>query len=309
MSAIIGTWKMSYTGVMDAFAYLEKGGHAGEAVARAVMAVEDDPRYVSVGYGGLPGRDGRVTLDAAFMDGQTLQYGCVIGAEGIKNPICAARRLAVRKQNCLLAGHGVLEYAISEGLPLCDMRTENANRRWREAVAGQDKALEAYRGHDTVCVIALDDTGRLCVGTSTSGLFMKEPGRVGDTAIIGSGFYCDARYGGAAATGMGEDIMRGCLSYDAVSLMRRGADPQEACDEALHHLYRRMQELNDKDGGMSMIALSPDGRFGAATTIDLFPASYACSGKEMGLYTASFSHNTTIIRKATEEERLTMASD
>ena len=309
MRAIIGTWKMSYEGVGDAFAYLEQGGCAGEAVARAVMTVEDDPRYVSVGYGGLPGRDGRVTLDAAFMDGQTLQYGCVISAEGVKNPIRAAMRLSGRKQNCLLAGHGVMEFALSEGLPLCDMRTEAAKKRWREAIMEENKALEAYRGHDTVCVIALDDDGRLCVGTSTSGLFMKEPGRVGDTAIIGSGFYCDARYGGAAATGMGEDIMRGCLSYDAVSLMRRGASPQEACDEALHHLYRRMRELGDKDGGMSMIALSPDGRFGAATTIDLFPFSYACTGHENSLYTASFSKSVTFIHKATDDERLTMASD
>ena len=309
MHAIVGTWKMSYDGVTNAFNYLDQGGHAGEAVARAVMAVEDDPRFVSVGYGGLPGRDGRVTLDAAFMDGQTLQYGCAIGAEGIKNPIRAAMRLSARKQNCLLAGNGVLEFALSEGLPLCDMRTENAKKRWREAVAEQNNTLEAYRGHDTVCVIALDDSGRLCVGTSTSGLFMKEPGRVGDTAIIGSGFYCDARYGGAAATGMGEDIMRGCLSYDAVSLMRRGASPQEACDEALHHLYRRMRELGDKDGGMSIIALSPDGRFGAATTIELFPVSYACTGKGCNLYTVGLSENATIMHKATEEERLAMASD
>lgn len=150
MRAIIGTWKMSHEGIKRAFDYLEQGGHAGEAVARAVMAVEDDPRFVSVGYGGLPGRDGRVTLDAAFMDGQTLQYGCVIGAENIKNPIRAAMRLSERKQNCLLAGNGVMEFALAEGLALCDMRTENAKRRWREAVAEQTKALEAYRGHDTV---------------------------------------------------------------------------------------------------------------------------------------------------------------
>ena len=309
MHAIIGTWKMSYEGVKSAFQDLARGGCASEAVAKAVMAVEDDPRFVSVGYGGLPGRDGRVTLDAAFMDGQTLQYGCVLSAEGIKNPIRAAMRLSGRKQNCLLAGHGVLEFALSEGLPLCDMRTENAKKRWRAAVMEESKTLEAYRGHDTVCVIALDDTGRLCVGTSTSGLFMKEPGRVGDTAIIGSGFYCDARYGGAAATGLGEDIMRGCLSYDAVSLMRRGASPQEACDEALHHLYRRMRELNDRDGGMSMIALSPDGRFGAATTIDLFPVSFACSGQGSGLYAAGFAQEKTVIRRVAEDEIQMIISD
>jgi len=311
MYAIIGTWKMSYEGIKNAFYLLAGGACAGDAIACAVTAVEDDPRYVSVGYGGLPGRDGRVTLDAAYMDGQTLRFGCVLGSEGIKNPIRAAMLLSHRKQNCLLSGQGAWEFALANGLPLFDMRTENAQKRWREALAAESKALEAYRGHDTVCVIALDESGRLCVGTSTSGLFMKEPGRVGDTAIIGSGFYCDARYGGAAATGLGEDIMRGCLSYDAVSLMRRGAAPQEACDEALHLLYRRMHELNDTDGGMSLIALAPDGRYGASTTIDLFPFAYASEGDGAGLYTVGLGegNGNTVVHRVKDEDVGAVESD
>ena len=309
MYAIIGTWKMSFEGVKSACKQLSQGEGTREAVATAVMSVEDDPRYISVGYGGLPARDGRVTLDAAYMDGQTLRFGGVMCAEGIRNPIRAAMRLSERKQNCLLAGKGAEEFALTEGLQLRDMRTQNALTRWRKALNEESDKLEAYQGHDTVCVIALDKSGRMGVGTSTSGLFMKMPGRVGDTPIIGSGFYCDARYGGAAATGLGEDIMRGCLSYDTVSLMRRGASPQEACDEALHRLRARMRELNETDGGMSLIAMDPNGRFGASTTVNLFPFALGKEGEGTSLYVAGPGEMATEIRRVKDEELRHISSD
>lgn len=302
MIAVIGTWKMSYEGVRSAFSMLQKGEYAREAVACAVMAVENDPSYTSVGYGGLPARDGRVTLDAAYMDGRTLRYGGVIGVECIQNPIRAAMLLSERKKNCLLAGKGAEEFALSAGLILRDMRTESALSRWREAIREESGAFDAYLGHDTVCVIALDASGGMGVGTSTSGLFMKQPGRVGDTPIIGSGFYCDARYGGAAATGLGEDIMRGCLSYDAVTLMRDGALPQEACDEAIRRLRARMRELDDTDGGMSLIALNPQGEFGASTTIDLFPFAVAREDEEAGLFLAGQGEEGACVRRAAHKD-------
>ena len=309
MYDIIGTWKMSYAGVKSAARKLEAGECAREAIAEAIMSVEDNPSYVSVGYGGLPARDGRVTLDAAYMDGQTLQYGGIMSAEGIRNPIRAAMLLSERRRNCLIAGKGAEEFALANGLALRDMRTETSLRRWREAIALQNSQQEAYRGHDTVCVIALDHQGGMGVGTSTSGLFMKEPGRVGDTPIIGSGFYCDARYGASAATGLGEDIMRGCLSHDVVALMRRGATPQEACDEALHSLYNRMRELGEKDGGISLIAMSPAGVFGAATTIDLFPFSTSRTGEGSRLAVAGYREQATELRVVPEEEMAALDSD
>ncbi len=309
MYAIVGTWKMSYTGVQQAFELLRQGGSAGEAIAHAIMSVEDNPSYVSVGYGGLPGRDGQVTLDAAYMDGQTLRFGGVIHAQSIQNPIKAAMLLSQRRKNCLLAGKGAQDFAMAAGLAIRDMLTENAKKRWLEAVSAKMKELEAYRGHDTVCVIAMDETGKMCVGTSTSGLFMKEPGRVGDTPIIGSGFYCDARYGGAAATGLGEDIMRGCLSYDAVSLMRQGALPQEACDEALHRLHGRMLEQNEKDGGISLIAMDPSGRVGASTTLDVFPFAVGRQAEGTGLYVAGYGEIVSAVHRASEDEIKSMTSD
>ena len=309
MYAIIGTWKMSYAGVRTAGQMLERGETAREAIAHAISLVEDNPNYMSVGYGGLPARDGRVTLDAAYMDGQTLQYGGIMSAEGIRNPIRAAMLLSGRKRNCLLAGKGAEEFALTNGLARRDMRTVASLQRWQEAICGEKNQQEAYSGHDTVCVIALDAAGGMGVGTSTSGLFLKEPGRVGDTPIIGSGFYCDARFGAAAATGLGEDIMRGCLSYDAVSCMRRGASPQEACDEALHALYRRLSELGTKDGGISLIAMDPQGMTGAATTIELFPFATARSGEGPRLSSAQYAEPATRIKLVPENEIESLASD
>lgn len=124
----------------------------------------------------------------------------------------------------------------------------------------------------------------MVAGTSTSGLFMKDPGRVGDSPVIGSGFYCDARFGAAAATGLGEDIMRGCLSYEIVSLMRRGASPLDACREALTFLSARKIELGEDAGSISVIAMNAQGETGAATTLEVFP--YAAGGPAgCGLYT------------------------
>lgn len=282
MSAIIGTWKMSLAGVTHGALLLAGGGTAGDAVEQAVMAVEDEPLFTSVGYGGLPDRDGHVMTDAAFMDGTRLRVGAVMSVESVRSPIRLARRLCGRETDCVLAGHGAEQAAIAFGLPLRDMRTEASMRRWREAVAAQAEHQDVYTGHDTVCVLAVDRNGHMAAGTSTSGLFMKASGRVGDSPLIGSGFYCDDRYGAAAATGLGEDIMRGCLSYEVVSLMRRGAAPADACREALKALVDRKLELGEDRGSMSLIALAPDGRFGAATTIPVFPFAVG-QGRNSGL--------------------------
>lgn len=273
MFTIIGTWKMCFDGLREATNMLAADAAAADAVVHAIHRVEDNPEYTSVGYGGLPARDGHVYLDASFMDGATLRYGGVMSAEGLRNPVDAARLLCGRATNCLLAGRGAEQFAVEAGLPLRDMRTEKAAKMWREAVAKEreQEPLTAYRGHDTVCVLGLDRAGSMVSGTSTSGLFMKEPGRVGDSPIIGSGFYCDRRYGAAAATGLGEDIMRGCLSYQIVSLMRAGLTAQSACERAVAGLLADKESLGEHDSSFSVIALAPDGTIGAATTLPVFP--------------------------------------
>lgn len=301
MSAIISTWKMSYEGTAQAFERLKNGGSAADAVQSAVMSVEDNPLYQSVGFGGLPDRDGHVLLDAAFMDGNSLRFGAVMSAEGIRNPIRAARLLCGRETNCLLAGRGAEQFAIEQGLPMRDMRTEESMNQWREALQQENRKIDAYNEHDTVCVLAVDDEGRMVAGTSTSGLFLKQPGRVGDSPVIGSGFYCDARYGAAAATGLGEDIMRGCLSYEIVSLIRMGSTPQKACEQALKALSDRKLELGEDAGAISVIALAPDGTFGAATTLPVFPFA-AGNGEQVLVYAARPAESGMAITVSSYEE-------
>lgn len=285
MHAIIGTWKMSFSGVAEALEQLKNGGCAGDAVQHAVMSVEDEPSYMSVGYGGLPDHDGHVMTDAAYMDGSTLRFGAVMSAENIRNPIRAARALCGREINCVLAGRGAEQFAVEAGLPVRDMRTAESMKQWREALQQENRKIDAYNEHDTVCVLALDENGSLIAGTSTSGLFMKQAGRVGDSPIIGSGFYADARYGAAAATGLGEDIMRGCLSYEIVSLMRAGLSAQKACEQAVKALSERKIQLGEDAGSISVIALSPSGEFGAATTLPVFPFTVGKDG-EASIYAA-----------------------
>ncbi len=287
MKTMIATWRMSLDGVRKAYAELAAGGSAGDAVTRAITMVEDEPSYTSVGYGGLPDREGRVLLDAAYMDGETLRMGGVMSVENVRNPILLARYLCGRRTNCFLTGRGAEAEAIRAGMEIRDMRTEESMRRWREETGKIPDRLKAYDGHDTVCVLAVDDRGGMVAGTSTSGLFMKAPGRVGDTPVIGSGFYCDARYGAAAATGLGEDIMRGCLSYEIVSQMRRGADPKEACESAVQGLYQKMMAQGEADlDSISVIALTPDGRTAAATTKERFEFSVG-DGRGVNLYGAT----------------------
>ena len=301
MHAMIGTWKMSLEGITVANQALNQGLEIGDAVVQAIMNVENNPNFTSVGYGGLPNRDGHVFLDAAYMNGENLRYGGIMAVEGVKNPILVARKLCGNETNCLLAGRGAEQFAIDSGFEMRDMRTAECMRQFREAVQKEEEPLMAYRGHDTVCIIGLDEEGKMVVGTSTSGLFMKAPGRVGDSPIIGSGFYCDSRYGGAAATGLGEDIMRGCLSYEIVTLMKRGATAQTACEEALDTFRKYKCSKGEDEGNISLIALSSSGQFGASTTLPIFPFVTA-KNNEVNCQVALFEKENTVIRLATEAD-------
>jgi isoaspartyl peptidase/L-asparaginase-like protein (Ntn-hydrolase superfamily) len=266
MNAIIAAWKMSMEGVQRAFGSLKTGNDAA-AIKTAINIVEDNPEYTSVGYGGLPNRQGEVELDAAFMDGSTGHYGGILGAKGIANPIDAAIELSKRHLNCLLSGAGAEQFARIHGFPFRNMLTPKARKSWEDELSKQDQNdLNAYRGHDTVCVIARKDR-QISVGVSTSGLFMKEPGRIGDSPIVGAGLYADSGIGAASATGVGEDIIRGCLSYEVVRRMEQGIAADAACKETLAAHISRMASKGFSVKNISLIALGMDGSFGAATNL------------------------------------------
>jgi isoaspartyl peptidase/L-asparaginase-like protein (Ntn-hydrolase superfamily) len=266
-NAIIAVWKMSLDGVRLAWNLLKKGGDAPEAVKMAINNVENNPEFDSVGYGGLPNREGDVELDAAFMDGSTGYYGSIIGAKGIANPIDAAMALSKRHLNCVLCGAGAEQFARLEGLPFKNMLTPESKRRWQEELAKQNNGLPgAYRGHDTVCVLAKQGE-HIAAGVSTSGLFLKEPGRIGDSPLIGAGLYADSSIGAATATGVGEDVIRGCLSYEIVRQMEQGKSAEDACRDALKAHISRMESKGFTVKDISLIAMRADGSFGGATNL------------------------------------------
>lgn len=271
MWGMIATWRMALEGITHASTLLAKGERSAKAVVNAVADVEDFPFYKSVGYGGLPSENGEVELDAAFMDGDTLAFGAVGNLVDIANPIRVAHALSRERFNSLLVGVGAREWALSQGFAEKTMLTERAmqhyRKRCRETI---DQGLSPYDGHDTVGMIGLDTRGSMSVATSTSGLFMKRRGRLGDSPIIGSGFYCDSQIGAATATGVGEDLMKGCTSYEIVRRMEDGMTPQDAADSVIFELEDKLMARFGRVGDLSVVCMNKLGEFGVSTNIKTF---------------------------------------
>ncbi|MFR2299229.1 MAG: N(4)-(beta-N-acetylglucosaminyl)-L-asparaginase [Clostridium paraputrificum] len=300
--AMIATWRMAVEGITSSKEILEKGGTAGDAIENAIKMVEDYPFYKSVGYGGLPNEDCEVELDAAYMDGDTLDIGAVAGIKDYKNPISIARKLSKERFNCFLVGAGAEAYAHKEGFERVNMLTDRAKmhyqKRRKETI---EKGLSPYDGHDTVGMIALDSEKKMVAGTSTSGLFMKKRGRVGDSPLSGSGFYVDSEVGGASATGLGEDLMKGCISYEIVRLMKEGYHPQEAADKAVEDLNAELKKRRGKAGDLSVVCLNNKGEFGVATNIDGFSFSVMTEDMEPTVYVCKNVDGKTTYEIASEE--------
>lgn len=283
--AIIGTWEMAKEGIEEGASLLNNGEVAGSAIEEAIKMVEDNPNYTSVGYGGLPNEQGVVELDAAYMDGDTLDIGSVAGIRDFKNPISIAKKLSKERFNCFLVGLGAEEYAQKYSFERVNMLTEKAKAQFEKRVKETfEKGLSPYDGHDTVGVIALDMNKTMAVGTSTSGLFMKKRGRIGDSPIPGAGFYVNSEIGGAAATGLGEDLMKGSISYEIVRLMEEGFHPQEAADKAVLDLHNSLIKKRGKSGDLSVICLNNKGEFGASSNIDDFYFVVATEEHESKVY-------------------------
>jgi N4-(beta-N-acetylglucosaminyl)-L-asparaginase len=298
---IIATWRMAYEGIGQAVQSLKNKGSAGDGVELAVRLVEDFPFYKSVGYGGLPNEQCEVELDAAFMDGNTLAIGAVGGLMDYKNPVSIARKLSQERYNNFLVGAGAEKYAHHNGFERTNMLTTRAKKLWEKRVkAVQEKGLSPYDGHDTVGMIGLDSFGNMAAATSTSGLFMKKKGRIGDSPLSGSGFYVDSDIGGATATGLGEDIMKGCLSYEVVQLMSKGIHPQKAADQALFQLTDKLQRKYSKAGAMSVVCMNSEGEWGVATNVE-FSFVVANHDLEPTIYIANPRNKMTDMELASEE--------
>ena len=271
MYGIIATWRMALEGISKADSMLKNNENAADSIEEAIKAVEDFEYYKSVGYGGLPNEEMEVELDAAFMDGDTLEFGCVGGVKDFANPVSIARSLMHYDANNFLVGQGAEKYASRHGFERKTMLTDRAKIHYHNRIKKiTNTELKPYSGHDTVGMVCLDTAGHMTCATSTSGLFMKHPGRLGDSCVCGSGFYVDSFVGGASATGLGEDVMKGCVSYEIVRLMKEGMHPQQACEKAVHDFDLELKRRRGKAGDMSLIAMNNKGEWGCATNIEGF---------------------------------------
>ena len=262
---VIGTWEMAAQGAVKAADLLAKNGTAKQATLAGVQDVEDNPEFHSVGYGGLPGKDGHIAMDAGYMDGDTLHFGAVSALEGFRSPAAVAQSLADGDANNFRTGAGAALYAEEHGFEKRNNLTPEAQEIFEKKKV---EVLKAYDGHDTVCFLALDQKGTICATTSTSGLFMKEPGRVGDTPMPGVGYYADSEVGAAAATGMGEEIAKGALSYAVVAAMKAGLPVQSAAEQAVKELNDSLIRRNGYAQPMSLIAIDAHGGWGVGTNCE-----------------------------------------
>ena len=270
-------------GMRKHYADLQGGAHPLDVAIEVVKIVEANPNDASVGLGGLPNEEGKVTLDAAVMDGETHNAGSVSHLENILHPVEVARLVMERTDHVQLVGEGAYRFARMHGHEHVNLLTERARKawvRWKETMSDRDDRLPPppaakeedkngglidYMGEKvaiddlvsgkkritgTIHCSALSTTGTVGCCTTTSGLSWKIPGRVGDSPIVGAGLYCDAEAGSAGATGRGEAAILSAGSAMIVELMRQGAAPKDAGMEVLRRVTSQAQRANAWQPGM-----------------------------------------------------------
>jgi isoaspartyl peptidase/L-asparaginase-like protein (Ntn-hydrolase superfamily) len=275
-------------GLAAGIGLLREGASALDAVEAAVRLVESNEADHYVGVGGLPNLLGEVELDASIMDGATRRAGAVAAVTGFPHPISIARAVCERlPQHLLLVGAGAERFADEVGIERGPTLTDEARQMWHDGLSAAGiEAAEARSGPGegsyrrwvleqvtsmappggpwgTVNVLALDAAGNLAAGVSTSGYPWKYPGRVGDSAIIGAGNYCDNATGAAACTGRGELAIRGTTARSVLRALAAGADPALACAQALAETLDLPDEFRSP---LQALCLAPDGRHGGAST-------------------------------------------
>ena len=235
---IISTWNHGFEANKVAWNNLLSGKGGLTAVEYGVRVSEDDPNEMSVGLGGLPDRTGKVTLDACIMDNNN-DCGSVSFLENIKNPISVARLVMEKTPHIMLSGKGAYDFAIEQGFKSQNLLTKKAEEAWQKWKKSSDyKPVINIENHDTISMLLIDDNQDLFGACTTSGAAWKLHGRVGDSPIIGAGLFLDNDVGAAAATGLGEAVIRTAGSAMVVEVMRQGATPLEACKEIVNRISK-----------------------------------------------------------------------
>ena len=261
---VISTWNHGMPANEAAWEQLTAGSSALDAVEMGVRVAEADPGVMSVGLGGYPDREGKVTLDACIMDKDS-NCGAVAFLQKIKHPVSVARKVMEETPHVMLVGEGALEFARSQGFTEENLLTDAAEKAYQEWLKSSEyQPVINIENHDTISMLALDQMGDLAGACTTSGAAFKMHGRVGDSPLIGAGLFLDNKVGAAAATGLGEAVIRTAGSAMVVELMRMGKSPAEACET----IVRRIFEIHEKNHKLEnlqvgFIALNKQGEYGA----------------------------------------------
>jgi N4-(beta-N-acetylglucosaminyl)-L-asparaginase len=259
----IATWGKNTGAVNAAMLTIDENKTALDAVEAGGRVPEADPNDTSVGYGGLPDRDGNVTLDACIMD-EKGNAGSVTYLQNIMHPVSVARRVMEKTPHVMLSGEGAYQFAISEGFPKENLLTEKSKTVWEEwKKTSKYQPIVNVERHDTIGILAIDKKGNISGACTTSGMAFKMQGRVGDSPIIGAGMFVDNEVGGACATGVGELVLKTLGSFLVVELMRQGFTPQEACEEAVNRIVKKNKDKNLKDYQVGYLAINKKGEHGA----------------------------------------------
>lgn len=257
---VISTWDFGIEANRAAWEILSTGGKALDAVEAGVRITESDASNSSVGIGGLPDRDGHITLDACIMD-HNQRCGSVAFLQHIEHPVSVARKIMEETPHVMLVGEGAYQFARANGFEKRDLATANSKEKYQEWLKeAKYKPIINRENHDTIGMIAIDSDGNLSGACTTSGMAYKLHGRVGDSPIIGAGLFVDNEVGAATATGVGEAVIRVAGAAIVVELMRQGKSPAEACKEVALRIQAKHKEVKDLQVGF--IAINKAGEYG-----------------------------------------------
>ena len=261
---VISTWDFKLPVNETAYRLLQSGKSLLEAVEASINLVEADPSITSVGRGGYPDRDGRVTLDACIMD-EFGNAGSVACIEHIVHPISVARRVMENTPHVVLVGDGALQFALEQGFKKEKLLTEKAKTAYEQWLKTSKYTIPiGEKNHDTIGLLAMDAQGNLAGGCSTSGLAWKMHGRVGDSPLIGDGLYVDNEIGAATSTGLGEACIKVAGSFLVVESMRSGKSPTEACRVAIERAVQKQPKYKvGNDFLVGFVAMNKQGEVGA----------------------------------------------
>ena len=276
---VISTWNHGLAANKAAWEELNNGKSALNAVEMGVRVTESDASNRSVGLGGRPDRNGKVTLDACIMNHEN-ECGAVAFLQDIENPISVARKVMEDTPHVMIVGEGAYDFAIEKGFKKTDLLTPETKKDWEKWKESQEQKKPEVNSenHDTIGMLAIDKNGNISGACTTSGWAYKLHGRVGDSPIIGAGLFVDNEVGGACATGLGEAVIRIAGSHTVVELMRHGKSPNEACKLAVERIIKKHKNIKGVQVGF--IAINTKGEVGGYSVYKGFNYAYKDNNSE-----------------------------